>query len=138
MNGLKKFFDRDFYVHLTKFVLVGALNAAFTFVLYWILLKPLSMSYLVAYPLSWFCGVIMTYVINFLWVFKPEQKLEFRRRFKKYVVVYLTSLLVGQGGIMLLHQLIDIDPFWLAFFVVPIVVIINFIGIKYWALRKTR
>ncbi len=133
-----KHFDREFYTHLIKFVLVGIFNAAFTFWLYWEFLKYLNMHYLVAYPTSWFCGVAMTYVINFLWVFKPEQKLEFRRRFKKYLVVYLVSLMIGQGSIMLLHSLLPIDPFWLAFLVAPAVVVINFAGIKYWALRKIK
>lgn len=80
-------------------------------------------------------GDSLIYMINFIWVFKPEEKLEFKKRFFKYFSVYLSSYLVN---IFILHYLVEnyhYDPFWIQFFILPLVVLINFFGFKYWAFQ---
>ena len=71
--------NREFFLHFVKYSFVGILNAIFSFMLYFILLKIVHLQYLAAFSVSWLLGVLLTYVINFLWVFKPEQKLVFKK-----------------------------------------------------------
>jgi len=80
-------------------------------------------------------GVILTFFINIRWVFQPSELNNFKRKFFKYIIVYLCSYIVNLALLKIGVDLFCFDPFWYQFALIPIVVIINFTGIKYWALR---
>ena len=121
-----------------KYVFVGGFNAIFTFCLYFVLLRIFGLHYIISFSAAWLLGVLLTYIINYRWVFKPEQKIRFRARLAKYIAVYITSYLVN---VMLLKSITErtgYDPVCVQIVILPLVVAINFLGIKYWALRKSR
>ena len=128
--------NREFLLHFVKYSFVGTLNAIFSFLLYFILLKILHIHYLVSLSISWLLGVLLTYVINFLWVFKPEQKLVFKSRLLKYFVVYICSYLLNMFLLKNLTELTGGDPLLIQLFILPVVVAVNFIGIKYWCMNS--
>lgn len=131
---LSKYASRSFM----KYVLVGLSNAIFTTIIYLLLLKVFHVPYTVAFTVSWLMGLFFTYVINFVWVFKPERKLEFKRRLWKYALVYVASYLVN---IMLLRLVVEhyqIDPFIAQLFIIPLVIAINYSGMKFWALKGSK
>jgi len=132
-NGVKG--DRHFFKHLLKYGVVGGFNAVFTFAIYFLLLKVLYIHYLVSFSISWLAGVLATYVVNFVWVFKPEDKLVFKSRLAKYIIVYLTSYLSNMVLLGLITESTGWDPLLSQFLIVPLVVAINFLGIKYWSLK---
>ena len=118
-----------------KYGLVGGINFIFSLVLFLILLKVFNIEYIVSFTIVWMFGIILTYMINFLWVFKPEEKIEYNNRLPKYFLVYLASYMVN---ILLLRYFVntyEFDPFWIQFFILPIIIIINFLGFKLWALK---
>lgn len=132
---LSNFKDQKLFELFSKYTLVGIANAVLTFVIYWFLLKIIQKEYKISFTISWLTGVFFTYVVNFLWVFKTEQKLEFKKRLWKYFFVYLVSYLTN---ILSLHYLVSYfhyDPFILQLIIIPIVFLINFSGIKLWALK---
>jgi putative flippase GtrA len=125
----------QFLLHLVKYLFVGGGNAVFTFAVYFLLLRVLHFHYTLAFTISWVLGVLMTYVVNFLWVFKPEQKLAFKSRLLKYFIVYITSYLLN---IFLLYNVTELtggDPLLIQLFILPVVVAVNFAGIKYWCMN---
>ncbi|MGD2088274.1 MAG: GtrA family protein [Candidatus Aminicenantes bacterium] len=126
--------NREFLLHFVKYSFVGILNAILTFLLYFILLKIFHLHYLVSLSVSWLLGVLLTYVINFLWVFKPEQKLVFKSRLLKYFVVYVSSYLLNIFLLKTLTELTGGDPLLVQLFILPVVVAVNFAGIKYWCM----
>ncbi len=128
--------DADFLKHLSGYLLVGSGNAVLTIGIYTILIKFAGIDYKISFSVSWLIGVIATYIINHLWVFKPEEKLKFKLRFGKYIFVYMTSYLASLYLIFLLVENILIDPILAEFIVIPVIVIINFVGIKYWVMNK--
>jgi len=128
--------DKNIFMNLTKYSIVGVINAILTFALYFFCYKLLQINYLVSFSISWFIGVLFTYIINFLWVFKPEQKFVFKKRFLKYFSVYITSYSLNIFFLRLLRIETNIDPLILQLFLIPIVFGINFLGFKYWALKK--
>ena len=128
--------NREFLLHFVKYSLVGTLNAIFSFLLYFILLKIFHLHYLVAFSISWLLGVLLTYVINFLWVFKPEQKLVFKSRLVKYFVVYISSYLLNMFLLKYFTELTGGDPLLVQLFILPVVVAVNFTGIKYWCMNS--
>jgi putative flippase GtrA len=119
-----------------KYAIVGFINLAFSLIIFYIFLNVMKMPYLVVFNVTWILGIILTYVINFVWVFKPDDKLDFKKRFVKYFSVYLSSYLVNIYILQYVVENYQYDPFWVQFFILPLVVLINFFGFKYWALKK--
>ena len=119
-------------VQFFKYAIVGFINLVLSLLLFLLLLKVFGIEYLVAFTVTWLFGILLTYVINFIWVFKPEDKIEFRIRLPKFLLVYIASYIVN---LLILHLIVEnfgYDPFWVQFFILPLVVLINFFGFKYW------
>jgi putative flippase GtrA len=127
--------DALFFKHLIKYGIVGAGNAIFTFFIYFLLLKIFKIHYLISFSISWLAGVLLTYMINFVWVFKPEDKLVFKSRLAKYIVVYVTSYLLNMILLRILTEATQWDPLLTQLMIVPVIVAINFFGIKYWSMK---
>ncbi|MBN1464514.1 GtrA family protein [candidate division KSB1 bacterium] len=132
-------FKSDFisknFNHFIKYSFVGIGNFLFTLVLYITFLYVLDFRYEFAFTLSWLLGVYFTYLINFIWVFKPEEKITFRKRLPKYFLVYISSYVLNMLLLKFLVDHFSLLPLLAQMFIIPLVVVINFIGIKYWALR---
>lgn len=131
----RKVYLRMLIDHFIKYSFVGIANLLFTLILYIIFLYKLDFRYELAFTLSWLAGVLFTYVINFLWVFKPEEKITFKKRLPKYFLVYLSSYFLNMFLLTISVYFFSIDPLVSQIFILPVIVIINFAGIKYWALR---
>lgn len=118
-----------------KYGFVGGINLVFTAAIYWFFLRLLEINYPISFTVSWLSGVILTFFINIRWVFQPEELSNLKQNFLKYFVVYLTSYLVNLMLLKVGVTLFFFDPFWYQFFLIPIVIVINFTGMKYWALK---
>jgi putative flippase GtrA len=118
-----------------RYLLVGGLNFIFTAVVYWFFLRVLNVYYPVSFSISWLSGVILTFFINIHWVFQPGEIMGFKKRFLKYFIVYVCSYLVNLILLKTGVSLFKFDPFWYQFILIPMVVVINFTGIKLWALK---
>ena len=122
-------------IQFIKYGLVGAINFIFSFALFYFLLKILLTNYLISFTLSWLFGIFLTYIINFIWVFRPNDKIEFKKRFPKCFIVYLISYLVNIFLLKILVLKFAYDPLYLQFAIIPLVMFINFFGFKYWGLK---
>lgn len=123
-------------IHFFKYVVVGSINFVYTTMLLWFLTELYGVHHQIALVLCWTSGTILTYIINFLWVFKPAEKLDFKHRFLKYLFVYLATY--GMNAIILeiLVQSFPVRPFYLQLTLIPLIIVMNFCGIKYWVMRK--
>ncbi|WP_298922056.1 GtrA family protein [uncultured Roseobacter sp.] len=115
---------------------MGGINFVFTFLVFTTALKVLSIGYAAALLLSWFAGNILTYTLNFLWVFRPEAKLSFRGRFFKYLTAGSLSISLNLAGLTALVEIGGFDPFWSQVLIMPFVIVFNFTTAKFWSLRK--
>ena len=127
--------NRTFLIQVIKYGLVGGVNFLLSLLLFLYFLDILLVRYEIAFTLTWVFGIFLTYIINFLWVFKPSDKLEFKTRCPKYFAVYLSSFIVNIGLLKWIVDQYNYDPFWSQFGILPIVVLINFLGFKYWGLK---
>jgi putative flippase GtrA len=118
-----------------RFTLVGMFNAGLTFVTYFLLLKIFKINYLIALIISWVLGVVFSYILNFSWVFKPEQRMQFKERFIKYFSAYLISFALNLFALTYIVEYIGFDPFYVQTALIPLIVIINFATSKFWSLR---
>ena len=118
-----------------RYLLVGALNACFTCAIYVAGLYVFHMQYLVALSAAFLCGLVLTYFLNYVWVFKPQGRFTFRKRFIMYVWSNAATFSVN---LLLLHFTVEYlrgDPFLSQMGLMVLLVAANFFIAKYWSLR---
>jgi putative flippase GtrA len=80
--------------------------------------------------------MLFSYVLNFTWVFKPEEQIRFRARFAKYFLASAVSIALN---LMVLGAIVErtaYDPFWVQTALIPFIVVFNFATAKFWSLRQ--
>jgi putative flippase GtrA len=110
----------------------------FTFIVFVTSLYWLRMHYLVALVVASGCGFVLTYVLNHVWVFKPEDRVRFRGRFAKYVASNAATLALN---LVLLYAVVNgtgMGPFYGQLVVMGLIVAINFSAAKWWSLAPSR
>jgi putative flippase GtrA len=120
-----------------RFLLVGGANFVLTFIVFFLLFKILQINYMIALSTSWGVGMLFSYALNFTWVFKPEEQLQFKARLVKYFLANLISLLLNLLTLRWLVNITAYDPFWVQCALIPMIVIFNFSTAKFWSLRRT-
>jgi len=135
LTAIRDNFIKKNFIFFIKYLFVGVGNLIFTLALYVFFLNLLNFRYEVAFSLSWLLGVLFTYLINFIWVFKPEEKITFRKRLPKYFLVYLIACILNMLLLKLLVEHFYFQPLISQIFIIPLIVLINFTGIKYWAMN---
>lgn len=136
MNNTKLFpVIQKMKIEVTKFTLVGAVNFVLTFVVFFFLVKIIKVNYLISLTVAWIIGILFSYIFNFVWVFKPEQRLQFKDRFIKYFAASLISFALN---LLILDYIVEhsgFDPFYVQTALIPFIVIFNFTTAKFWSLR---
>jgi len=124
-----------FKIEAAKFTLVGAANFALTFILFTLMLKVLGVNYVLSLGATWVVGMLFSYVLNFAWVFKPEQKIQFRTRFVRFFLASVLSIALNILALSYIVERTDFDPFYVQMALMPFIVIFNFSTAKLWSLR---
>lgn len=119
-----------------KFLFVGGINTIFTTIVFIVALYLLQFHYLLALTISWVLGNILTYILNFSWVFKPEKQLRFQERYVKYFVSNGISFLLNLITLHYLTIKTGYDPFFIQLGLMPAIVIVNFLSAKFWSMRR--
>jgi len=122
-------------IEVTKFTLVGALNFALTFIVFTAMLEVLRVNYLLSLVTAWVVGMLFSYVLNFSWVFKPEQKIQFRARFVRFFLASMLSIALNMLALRYVVESTDIGPFYAQLALIPFIVVFNFSTAKFWSLR---
>ncbi len=126
--------SKRFKLEVIRFGMVGAINFALTFLLFYVLLR-IQLHYLVALSVSWLMGMVFSYVLNFTWVFKPEEKLQFHSRFLKFFCASLLSIGLNLVTLQVIVEYTGFDPFYVQCALIPLIVLFNFSTAKFWSLR---
>ncbi len=113
-----------------RFLLSGFLNTGLSYLVY-IALLPL-VAYKIAYTLSFVSGIVISYFLSALWVFKQPAAL---RSFLLFPLVYVAQYLFGLIGMYVLVEILRI-PDWIAPLVLlPLSVPLSFL-IARWVFRS--
>jgi putative flippase GtrA len=124
-------------IEASKFTLVGAANFVLTFVVFTAMLKVLRVNYLLSLVAAWAVGVIFSYIVNFVWVFKPEQKIQFKARFFRFFLASVLSIALNMLALSYIVEHTDFDPFYIQISLIPFIVVLNFSTAKLWSLRRS-
>jgi len=125
-------------IELSKFTIVGGINFIFTFILFYILVKEVKINYLFALVVVSLLGMIMTYTLNYVWVFKTEEELKFSGRLLKYILAGFLSISLNAIILKYIVECTKSDPFYVQLALIPLIVIFNFSTAKFWSLRPER
>ena len=125
-----------FKLEITKFTLVGAANFMLTLIVFTLMLKKMEVNYLLSLITAWVVGMLFSYILNFSWVFKPEQKIQFKDRFLRFFLANALSIVLNILALSYIVQRTDFDPFWVQLMLVPFIVVFNFSTAKFWSLRS--
>jgi putative flippase GtrA len=87
-----------------RFILAGLVNLVLTYALY--LALELVLAYPAAYTVSYACGIIISYLLNTLFVFKSPIRIA---KAVQYPIVYLAQYLLGMALLYLLVELAHIS-----------------------------
>lgn len=121
---------------IIRYIVVGGLNAAASFMVYLVLLDVLKTSYQLAFSFAWLFGVLLTYAFNFLWVFKTSDKLNFRGNFARYFIVYFSSYVINLTLLSWLVEAARLNPIYGQLLLLPFIVMFNFLMSKFWSLKR--
>jgi len=124
-------------IEVGKFTLVGAANFVLTFIIFTTMLKIWSVNYLLSLGTAWVVGMLFSYTLNFAWVFKPEQKIQFKARFFRFFLASASSIALNMLLLRYIVERTGFDPFYVQMLLIPLIVIFNFSTAKYWSLRAS-
>mgnify|MGYP000892268098 CR=1 FL=1 len=119
-----------------KYIIVGVSNAIFTTLIYIIALYIFHLKYTISFTISWIMGLLYTYIINYIYVFKPNKKLEFKGRLWKYATIYIISYIVSILLLKLAVEHYKINSILAQLIIIPFIVIINYSGINFWVMKS--
>ena len=119
----------------SKFVIVGALNFIVTFVIFTFSLQIIGVKYIYALIVAWCIGILFTYILNFIWVFRPEKMLSFNLYFVKYIFAGGVSVIVNLIFLSALVEIGNYNPFWSQVSLLPLILIFNFSTANWWSMK---
>ena len=119
----------------SKFLVIGASNFAFTLVVFTSLLEVFKTGYITALIASWLLGNVASYMLNFVWVFQPESRLNFKGRFVRYMLAGSVSIGLNIVVLSVLVEIGGYDPFWSQVILIPFIVGFNFSTANWWSLK---
>lgn len=109
-----------------RFLLVGATNTLFSYVLYLLLLAFLG--YLTAYSVAYCAGIVLSYFLNVRFVFKESVSLA---TFLKFPVVYVIQYALGAATLWLLVGKMGIAPELAMFAVIVVTIPVTFLASRF-------
>lgn len=119
---------------IIRYVLVSAANAVLTFMIFFGLMKIFAINYLYSLFFSWLFGMVFSYCLSFVWVFKQPDQLAFDRRFRKFALTGMLSISFNLATLRLMVETTGYDPFWVQTGLILPVVAFNFLSAKLWSL----
>jgi len=123
-------------IEVTKFTIVGGANFVLTFIVFTFMLKMMEVQYLISLATAWAIGIVFSYVLNLAWVFRPDQRIQFKSRFLKFFLAALLSLMMNMLALKYLVERTNMDAFFVQVLLIPFIVVFNFSTAKFWSLRQ--
>lgn len=80
--------------------------------------------------------MLFSYALNFSWIFKPAQKIQFKDRFVRFFFASVLSITLNMLALGYIVERTDFDPFFVQMALIPFVAIFNFSTAKFWSLKS--
>jgi putative flippase GtrA len=97
----------------------------------------IGVNYLLSLVAAWVVGMLFSYALNFTWVFKPEQKIQFKAQFFRFFLASVLSISLNMLALSYIVEHTGFYPFYVQMALIPFIVISNFSTAKFWSLKPT-
>jgi putative flippase GtrA len=124
------------FVEIVKYGSTGTLNFLIGLGFYWLLVNIFKIDYRLAFLINWIIGMLITYSLNLIWVFKHQTKLEFKTEFLKFLIIYCSSFLFNFLILQYIVEKYKTDPLFTQIALLPAIVVYNFLGMKLWSFKS--
>lgn len=138
---------KPFYQHIEKnwfklpqkirFLLVGAFNTVFAFLLFIFLFDIIHLNYTIAVLLQYIIGVNLSIITMRYYVFSPSAE-NFKKEYLKAWVAYLFLLLLNLVWLKISTDYLTIYPTWGQLFYIITTTIITYLIHKYFSFSNHR
>ena len=123
------------FTQLIKFSMVGVLNTAIHYGVFFYLYSYLEVYHLLASTAGFCFAVTNSYFVNKHWTFGHTNGYQ-SQQFFKFLTVNLISLMINLVGMLLLVEAFLLNPLLAQFIMIVITLVVNFIGTKFWSFRQ--
>ena len=90
----------------------------------YLFLEILQTPLILTYSIIYFLTILLSYFLNSVFVFKTPLAIE---KGIKYFLIYLSGMVIGIVVLWLLDQILDFDSYILAYLVLPVTMMWNFL-----------
>lgn len=129
--------DAAMVAQFVKFGLVGVLNTALHYTVFYGLYSLLGLNYLVASAIGYSIGLINSYILNRNWTFQ-SQNTDRRREFARFAWVNLLSLGINLVALKALVVWAGLQPEVAQVFAILFSLVANFVGNRFWTFNSAR
>lgn len=109
-----------------RFLMVGGLQTVLSYLFFLLLIQFLV--YPIAYSLTYCAGIVLSYFLHVLFVFRESVRLT---TFLKFPLVYLVQYLLGLALLWIFVDLLRIDPAWAMIAVIALTIPITFLTSRF-------
>jgi putative flippase GtrA len=126
----------DTLTKFIKFSIIGFVNTASSYFLYFVLLEFAQVNYLIASAVSYVVGILISYFGNKYWTFRLIRS-GWRLEFIKFMILNIAGLAINTLIMLLLVGNYKLDPLIAQLIALSVVIFYNFFGSKFWVFRDT-
>ena len=106
------------------FSMVGVITTLISLGAIYLFLEILQTPLILTYSIIYFLTILLSYFLNSVLVFKTPLGME---KGFKYFLIYLSGMVIGILVLWLLDQILDYDSYILAYLVLPVTMMWNFL-----------
>ncbi|HOV08860.1 MAG TPA: GtrA family protein [Spirochaetota bacterium] len=121
---------REEFIRIFRFGIIGVLNTIVFFVLFFILFNVMKLHYLSATSIAYILATINSFVFNRSWTF--ESYGDTNRKFVKFFIVNILSIIVNSLSMFVLVDLIHLHPWLSQFITICFTMCVNYLGNRFW------
>lgn len=118
------------------YLVVGGLTTVVDFAVYYLLSAVTPWHYLVIYWIAWAAAVLFAFFPNRNLVFRSGGRGGILKQFREFVSTRVATLLIGEGLLYLLVDIVGLPDGWMKPVVQVLIVILNYVFSKLFVFRK--
>jgi putative flippase GtrA len=122
--------NKEFLDKVLKFGLVGVIATLLNYGSFYLLYKIFGSHYLLSSVTGYISGVLLGYFLNKYWTFVKQVDIS-KNYLVGYFLVYLVSLVVSQLFLLVLVEVMFLNPLVSNIFAICVSTVLNFTGSNY-------
>ena len=118
-----------------KFSIVGFVNTAGSYLIFFILLEIMNVGYLLSSILSYIVSIFISYIGNKYWTFKIRKTM-WHIELTKFLILNFVGLAINSAIMVFLVEVFKLHPLIAQVIAMSIVIFYNFLGSHYWVFKE--